>query len=105
MLQRALGQLHRAQHLGDGKAQHLATGPDQEELDHYWERLGEGGDPAAQVCGWLKDKYGLSWQVVPDGIDDLMNDPDEAKAAKAFAAMLQMKKVDIAELYRAADQT
>ena len=78
------------------------TCKDQAELDYYWERLGEGGDPAAQVCGWLKDKYGLSWQVVPDGIDDLMNDPDEAKAAKAFAAMLQMKKLDIEALRQAA---
>ena len=75
---------------------------DQEELDYYWDRLGEGGDPAAQVCGWLKDKFGLSWQVTPEGIDELMNDPDEAKSAKAFAAMLQMKKLDIEALRQAA---
>jgi len=71
------------------------TCKDQEELDYYWEHLGAGGDPAAQVCGWLKDKYGLSWQVVPEGIDEVVNDPDPARSARAFAAMLPMKKLDL----------
>ena len=74
----------------------------QAELDYYWERLGEGGDPEAQQCGWIKDKFGLSWQVVPRMMDDLMNDPDPAKVERAFAAMLKMKKLDIAALERAA---
>ena len=74
----------------------------QAELDYYWERLGEGGDPEAQQCGWIKDKFGLSWQVVPRMMDELMNDPDSAKVERAFAAMLQMKKLDIAALERAA---
>jgi predicted 3-demethylubiquinone-9 3-methyltransferase (glyoxalase superfamily) len=73
----------------------------QEEVDFYWNRLGEGGDPNAQQCGWLKDKYGLSWQVVPTGMVEMLNDPDREKADRAMEAMLQMKKLDIAELQRA----
>ena len=74
---------------------------DQEEIDYYWDRLSEGGDPAAQQCGWLKDKYGLSWQVVPRLLDEMINDPDKAKMERAFAAMLEMKKLDVAALRRA----
>ena len=74
---------------------------DQEEVDYYWKRLGEGGDPKAQQCGWLKDKYGLSWQVVPTGMVEMLNDPDREKADRAMEAMLQMKKLDIGELQRA----
>lgn len=73
----------------------------QEEVDHYWNKLSAGGDPAAQQCGWLKDKFGLSWQVVPKILLDLLSDPDPAKSQKAMTAMLQMKKIDIAELRRA----
>ena len=73
----------------------------QEEVDYYWKRLGEGGDPNAQQCGWLKDKYGLSWQVVPTGMVEMLNDPDREKANRAMEAMLKMKKLDIAELQRA----
>jgi len=73
----------------------------QEEVDYYWEKLGEGGDPNAQQCGWLKDKFGLSWQVVPTGMVEMLNDPDPAKSRRAFAAMLQMKKLDLASLRRA----
>jgi predicted 3-demethylubiquinone-9 3-methyltransferase (glyoxalase superfamily) len=76
---------------------------DQAEVDHYWERLGEGGDPAAQQCGWLKDRYGVSWQVVPARLHELLADPDPARAGRATAALLTMKKLDIAELERAAD--
>jgi len=74
---------------------------DQSEVDYYWDRLGAGGDPAAQQCGWLKDKFGLSWQVVPRGMEEMLNSPDQAKSERAFAAMLQMKKLDVAELQRA----
>jgi len=73
----------------------------QEEVDYYWERLSEGGDPKAQQCGWLKDKYGLSWQVVPKVLFEMLDDPDPAKSQRAMQAMLQMKKFDIAELQRA----
>ena len=73
----------------------------QEEVDYYWERLSEGGDPQAQQCGWLKDKFGLSWQVVPKGMAEMLNDPDTAKSRRAFEAMMQMKKLDIAGLQRA----
>ncbi|MBA3658812.1 MAG: VOC family protein [Gemmatimonadales bacterium] len=73
----------------------------QDEVDHYWNRLSEGGDPKAQQCGWLKDKYGLSWQVIPTVLPKLMSDPDKQKSSRAMAAMLKMKKFDIAELERA----
>ena len=73
----------------------------QEELDHYWNKLSEGGDKNSQQCGWLKDKYGLSWQVVPTVLPELMSSPDKEKAGRAMEALLQMKKLDIAELKRA----
>lgn len=70
----------------------------QSEVDHYWARLSEGGDETAQQCGWLKDKYGMSWQVVPTVLNELLNDPDAAKSQSVMHAMLQMKKIDIAAL-------
>jgi predicted 3-demethylubiquinone-9 3-methyltransferase (glyoxalase superfamily) len=73
----------------------------QEEVDYYWERLSERGDPQAQQCGWLKDKFGLSWQIVPKVLPELLNDPDAAKSQRAFQAMMQMKKLDIEGLQRA----
>jgi len=73
----------------------------QEEVDYYWERLSEGGDPQAQQCGWLKDKFGLSWQVVPKVLPELINHPDTAKAERAFQAMMDMKKLDIEALQHA----
>ena len=73
----------------------------QEEVDHHWNKLSQGGDPNAQQCGWLKDKYGLSWQVVPRVLLDMMTDPEQEKRDRAMEAMLQMKKLDIAELERA----
>src|SRR5262245_22127159 len=75
----------------------------QEEIDRYWEKLGAGGDPNAQQCGWLKDRYGLSWQVVPTEMLNLFGDPDRARAGRAMQAMLGMKKLDLAALRRAAD--
>ena len=75
----------------------------QEEVDYYWERLGAGGDPAAQVCGWLKDKYGVSWQVVPTMMERMFDDYRSEGARRAMAAMLEMKKLDIAALQRAYD--
>jgi predicted 3-demethylubiquinone-9 3-methyltransferase (glyoxalase superfamily) len=74
---------------------------DQAEVDYYWERLGEGGEEGP--CGWLKDRYGLSWQVAPEGIVELFQDPDPARAERAMAAMLTMRKLDIAALHAAAD--
>ena len=77
------------------------TCADQEEVDFYWEKLSEGGEEGP--CGWLKDKYGLSWQVVPTGMDELFADPDRSKAERAMRAMLGMRKLDIAALRAAAD--
>jgi len=74
----------------------------QEEVDYYWEKLTTGGDPKAQQCGWLKDKFGLSWQVVPAALGELMSDPDPARAGRTMQAMLKMKKLELAELKRAA---
>jgi predicted 3-demethylubiquinone-9 3-methyltransferase (glyoxalase superfamily) len=73
----------------------------QEEVDYYWEKLAAGGDERAQQCGWLKDKYGVSWQIVPTALVAMLNDPDAAKAQRAMEAMLHMKKIDIAQLQRA----
>jgi predicted 3-demethylubiquinone-9 3-methyltransferase (glyoxalase superfamily) len=73
----------------------------QEEVDYYWAKLSEGGDKKAQQCGWLKDKYSASWQVVPRVLIEMMSDPDAEKSGRAMKAMLQMKKIDIAELKRA----
>jgi predicted 3-demethylubiquinone-9 3-methyltransferase (glyoxalase superfamily) len=73
----------------------------QQEVDHYWSRLSEGGDPNAQQSGWLKDKYGVSWQVVPRVLSELIKDPDPAKSGKVMEALLRMKKLDIAALQRA----
>lgn len=73
----------------------------QEEVDYFWHRLSEGGDPEAQQCGWLKDKFGLSWQVVPRVLEKMLSDPDTAKSQRTFQAVLQMKKLDIAALQRA----
>ena len=75
----------------------------QEEVDDYWAKLSDGGEEGP--CGWLKDRYGLSWQIVPTALLELTADPDRERADRAFAAMLQMKKLDIAQLYRAADHT
>ncbi|MDN4543790.1 MULTISPECIES: VOC family protein [unclassified Pseudomonas] len=75
----------------------------QDEVDHYWGNLSAGGVPEAQQCGWLKDKFGLSWQIVPVAMMDMMKDPDTKKSQRAMAAMMQMKKLDIAALQRAFD--
>lgn len=73
----------------------------QAEVDYFWDRLSEGGDPAAQQCGWLKDRFGFSWQVTPRGMNQYLVHPDRERSERAFAAMLQMKKLDMAELERA----
>ena len=73
----------------------------QKEVDYYWDKLSAGGDPKAQQCGWLKDKFGLSWQVVPTAVTTLLSDPDKAKSDRVMTAVMKMKKLDIAELQRA----
>jgi predicted 3-demethylubiquinone-9 3-methyltransferase (glyoxalase superfamily) len=73
-----------------------------EEVDYYWEKLSEGGEES--MCGWLKDRYGLSWQVVPDILIELLGDKDPKKAKKVMEAMLKMKKIDVKALKKAADQ-
>jgi predicted 3-demethylubiquinone-9 3-methyltransferase (glyoxalase superfamily) len=75
----------------------------QDEIDHYWEKLSAGGDPKAQQCGWLKDKYGASWQVVPRVLPDMLTDPNHEKSDRAMTALMKMKKLDIAALKRAFD--
>lgn len=73
----------------------------QEEVDYFWETL--SAVPEAEACGWLKDKFGLSWQIIPTALNELMGDPDSEKAGRAMQAMLKMKKIDIAGLQRAFD--
>jgi predicted 3-demethylubiquinone-9 3-methyltransferase (glyoxalase superfamily) len=70
----------------------------QPELDYYWGKLSEDGDDKAHQCGWLKDKYGVSWQVVPNMLAAMMQDPDPARSGRVMEAVLKMKKLDIAEL-------
>jgi predicted 3-demethylubiquinone-9 3-methyltransferase (glyoxalase superfamily) len=79
----------------------VITCKDQKEVDYYWDKLSQGGDAKAQMCGWLKDKFGLSWQVVPAVLADMVGDPNSEKSQRAMEAMLKMKKIDIAELERA----
>jgi len=74
----------------------------QEEVDRFWDKLSEGG--AKSRCGWLKDKYGLSWQVIPDTLGKLLSDPDPVKVQRVMQAMLQMSKIEIAGLQKAYDQ-
>ena len=74
---------------------------DQDEVDYYWAKLTDGGQESQ--CGWLKDRYGLSWQVVPGGMEELLNDPDTERGQRAMRAMLGMQRIDLAALYAAAD--
>jgi predicted 3-demethylubiquinone-9 3-methyltransferase (glyoxalase superfamily) len=76
---------------------------DQDEVDHYWSKLSEGGSEGP--CGWLKDRYGLSWQVTPAALGELLSDPDRDRAQRAMRAMHGIQKIDVAELSAAADQT
>ena len=73
----------------------------QDDVDYYWERLSDGGEESQ--CGWLKDRFGLSWQVVPAGLEQVLGDPDRERARRAMQAMLQMRKLNIAALREAAD--
>jgi predicted 3-demethylubiquinone-9 3-methyltransferase (glyoxalase superfamily) len=74
---------------------------DQAEIDRYWAALGKGGDPKTQQCGWLKDRFGLSWQIMPRELPAMMSGPDRAKSERVMKALLQMKKLDLAALRRA----
>jgi len=76
----------------------------QEEVDHYWEQLSKGGDKNAQQCGWLKDKYGVSWQIVPTVLGDMLQDKDSEKTNRVMQAVLQMTKLDIKQLKQAYEQ-
>ena len=73
----------------------------QEEIDYYWEKLSEGGDEKAQVCGWLKDKFGLSWQIVPVILGEMLQDKDAEKSERVMSALMKMKKLDIKTLKQA----
>lgn len=74
----------------------------QDEIEHYWSKLSYGGDENAQVCGWLKDRYGLSWQVVPAQLPELLSNADPEKSRKVMSALLEMKKIDLEALQQAA---
>ena len=73
----------------------------QDEIDGFWERLSDGGEQGP--CGWLKDRFGLSWQIVPTGMEQMINEGDQERADRVMAAVLRMKKLDLAELQRAAE--
>jgi predicted 3-demethylubiquinone-9 3-methyltransferase (glyoxalase superfamily) len=76
----------------------------QGEVDYYWEKLSEGGDEKAQQCGWLKDKFGVSWQIIPTALGEMLSDADAVKSRRVMTAMLQMKKIDIERLRQAYEQ-
>ena len=76
----------------------------QAEIDRYWDKLCEGGDEKAQQCGWLKDKYGVSWQIVPTVLGEMLQDKDPKKSGRVMNALLQMKKIDIRTLEKAYEQ-
>lgn len=75
--------------------------PTQDDVDYYWSKLSDGGQE--QQCGWLKDKYGVSWQVIPDSLIELLNDPDPGRSQRAIQSMLKMRRIDIAEIRRASN--
>jgi predicted 3-demethylubiquinone-9 3-methyltransferase (glyoxalase superfamily) len=75
----------------------------QKEIDYYWEKLSEGGDPKAQMCGWLKDKFGVSWQIIPSALYKFIGDKDKEKSSRALRAMFQMKKLDLPKLQKTFD--
>ncbi|WP_285765932.1 VOC family protein [Peribacillus sp. SI8-4] len=76
----------------------------QEEVDYYWDKLSEGGEEKAQACGWLKDRFGVSWQIIPEHITDMINDPDPERSARVMTALYQMKKIDINTLKQALNE-
>jgi len=73
------------------------------EVDHYWEKLGHGGDPAARRCGWLKDRFGVSWQIIPRGLGELVGSPESERSERAMRALLSMEKLDLDAIRRAWD--
>ncbi|KWW17311.1 glyoxalase family protein [Peribacillus simplex] len=73
----------------------------QKDVDYYWENLSQGGDEKAQACGWLKDQFGVSWQIIPENITDMINNTDPERSARVMTALYQMKKIDINALKRA----
>ncbi|HEY3393790.1 MAG TPA: VOC family protein, partial [Lacipirellulaceae bacterium] len=77
----------------------------QEEVDFYWDKLSEGGDKNAQQCGWLKDKFGLSWQIVPTALIEMLKDKNAKKMQAVMTSMLQMKKIEIGKLKEAYEQS
>ena len=81
----------------------IVTCDTQEQIDYFWDKLSAGGDPKGQACGWLKDQFGVSWQIVPSMLGKLMSDP--ARAPRVMGALMKMKKLEIAELQRASDGT
>ena len=76
----------------------------QEDVNYYWDKLSEGGDEKAQQCGWLKDKYGISWQIIPTVLGEMLQDEDPKKSERVMSALLQMRKIDIRTLEKAYEQ-
>jgi len=76
---------------------------DQDEVDYFWTNLGEGGDESKRQCGWLADRFGVAWQVVPNALTKMLSDPDVEKVKRVTVAMMAMKKLDIAGLQKAYD--
>jgi len=81
----------------------IVNGETQDEIDYYWEKLSSDADPNAQQCGWLKDKFGVSWQIVPTQLSEMLGSPDPQQAQRVLNALLGMKKIDIAQLKAAAN--
>ena len=100
---RAMESSHGHAFTANGAISQMVECGDQAEVDYYWNKLTEGGSPEAQQCGWLQDKFGFSWQVIPSILPKLLNDSDKVKSGRAMEAMLQMKKIDIATLQEAFD--
>lgn len=73
----------------------------QDEIDYYWDKLSAGGDPNSQQCGWLKDQFGLSWQIVPEQLKEMMSGQDSTRSQRVMAALMTMKKLNLAELQKA----
>ncbi|KAF2682282.1 putative 3-demethylubiquinone-9 3-methyltransferase [Lentithecium fluviatile CBS 122367] len=90
-----------ADYFRSGASSFMIHCDDQEEVDHYWDKLSPGGDETKQVCGWLADKWGVGWNVVPNGLEEMMKDKDPEKVKRVTAAMMAMKKLDIEGLQKA----
>jgi len=88
----------------EGSVQTVVHCESQDEVDYFWDRLGAGGDPTWQVCGWLRDKFGVSWQIVPQALFSMIADKDASRSGRVMKALMQMKKLDLPVLQRAYEE-